>query len=63
MRWKTICGAKTRKGKPCQRKALVRGKCCIHGGLSTGPKTEEGKKRVTMNLPNYRKKYEQKITS
>ncbi len=32
------CGAKTRRGTPCQSPAM-RGKkrCRIHGGLSTGP--------------------------
>lgn len=40
------CGAKTRKGTPCQRKGLGRGgRCPNHGGLSTGPKTPEGKAR------------------
>ncbi len=35
------CGAKTRKGTPCQRKLLLRGgKCPNHGGMSTGPKTK-----------------------
>jgi hypothetical protein len=39
-----ICGAKTRQGKPCQRKLLLRGgKCPNHGGLSSGPRTEAGK--------------------
>ena len=27
-------------------KALVNGKCKLHGGLSTGPKTEEGRARI-----------------
>ncbi len=40
------CGAKTRKGTPCQCKALLRGgKCKFHGGMSTGAKTPEGKTR------------------
>jgi len=41
------CGARTRKGTPC--KALSepgRTRCRFHGGLSTGPKTEEGRKRI-----------------
>ena len=42
----TICGAKNRKGLPCQCKLLLRGgKCKFHGGMSTGPRTEEGKKK------------------
>ena len=41
------CGAKTRKGTSCQKPPL-RGKtrCRLHGGLSTGPKTPEGKARI-----------------
>jgi hypothetical protein len=45
------CGAKTRKGTPCQRKLLLKGgKCLNHGGMSTGPKTPEGKARALLNL-------------
>jgi hypothetical protein len=60
MRWgglyKRRCGAKTRKGTPCQRRELFKnGRCRNHGGLCTGPKTEEGKRRVTLNLPWKRK--------
>ena len=37
------CEAKTRKGTPCQRPAYRRnGRCSLHGGRSTGPKTEDG---------------------
>ncbi|NUU59599.1 HGGxSTG domain-containing protein [Paenibacillus agri] len=32
------CGAKTRSGEPCKRKALANGRCRLHGGKSTGPK-------------------------
>jgi hypothetical protein len=41
------CGAKNRRGEPC-RVTNVRGKrrCRFHGGLSTGPKTVEGKARI-----------------
>lgn len=39
-----ICGAKTRAGSPCQRRDLYNGyRCRLHGGLSTGPKTKNGK--------------------
>jgi hypothetical protein len=43
------CGAKTRRGTLCQRaaevnpKTGVRKRCRLHGGLSTGPRTPEGK--------------------
>lgn len=48
------CGAKTRKGTPCQAPAVWlpgepaprNGRCRLHGGLSTGPKTPEGKARI-----------------
>jgi len=41
------CGAKTRKGKPCRAKPLPgRRRCKFHGGMSTGPKTPEGRKRI-----------------
>jgi hypothetical protein len=45
-----ICGAKNRRGKPCQ-KAPVKGKkrCRNHGGASTGPRTEDGKMRAATN--------------
>ena len=41
------CGAKTRSGKPCA-KYPINGKrrCRLHGGLSTGPRTAEGKARI-----------------
>jgi len=48
------CGAHARStGKPCQRKALANGRCRQHGGLSTGPKTEEGKARALANLRQF----------
>lgn len=43
-----ICGARTQKGTPCRSLMLFKGnppKCKWHGGLSTGPKTPEGKAR------------------
>ncbi len=47
------CLAKTRKGSPCQCLALANGRCRFHGGLSTGPKTREGRRRALMNLKQY----------
>jgi hypothetical protein len=42
-----LCGAKTRKGTPCQAAAVSgRAKCKCHGGASTGPKTAEGRARI-----------------
>jgi hypothetical protein len=40
------CGAKTRRGTLCQCPAMKNGRCRLHGGLSTGPKTEEGIERI-----------------
>ena len=40
------CGAKTRTGTPCQRKALANGRCRNHGGLSTGPSSSRGRERI-----------------
>ena len=43
----TICGAKTRgTGAPCQRYPKENGRCRLHGGLSTGPRTMEGIMRI-----------------
>lgn len=50
------CGAKTRAGTPCKRIDLYdNGRCRLHGGLSTGPKTAEGKKRSAQNGFNMKK--------
>ena len=51
--WNGVCGAKTRKGTPCKCLALDNGRCKYHGGMSTGPRTPEGKKRALMNLKQY----------
>jgi hypothetical protein len=40
------CEAKTRQGTVCQCPAMPNGRCRLHGGLSTGPKTAEGIKRI-----------------
>ena len=49
-----LCGARTRAGRPCharcvwdyQRQAPRNGRCRMHGGCSTGPKTPEGQQRA-----------------
>lgn len=47
-RRRVICGAKTRQGHPCKNKSEPgRRRCKFHGGLSTGPKTAEGRRRVS----------------
>ena len=41
------CGAKTRKGGACQARAAEgKERCRLHGGLSTGAKTAEGRARI-----------------
>src|SRR5512147_3173476 len=40
------CGAKSRRGTPCECPAMANGRCRLHGGLSTGPKTVEGRERI-----------------
>ena len=42
------CGAKTRRGTACQRPANKKnGRCRLHGGASTGAKTDEGRVRIS----------------
>lgn len=46
------CGAKTRTGTPCKRRDLyASGRCRLHGGLSTGPKSGPRAKRITPPEP------------
>jgi hypothetical protein len=48
------CGARTRQGTPCKSRVLHRGgRCRNHGGLSTGPRTGEGKSRSALNLAEW----------
>lgn len=52
------CGAKTRAGGSCQARAVWNkakdkprnGRCRMHGGLSTGPKTPEGRLKSLSKL-------------
>lgn len=45
------CGAKSKRtGRPCPHTSLFRnGRCRWHGGLSTGPRTDAGKRRAALN--------------
>jgi hypothetical protein len=44
------CGARTRRGTACKQQSLYAcGRCRLHGGLSTGPRTPEGKSRAAIN--------------
>ena len=40
------CGARTRAGTPCKAPAMPAGRCRMHGGASTGPRTAEGLERI-----------------
>jgi hypothetical protein len=40
------CGARSKRtGKPCRAAAMPNGRCRVHGGKSTGPRTPEGLER------------------
>ncbi len=43
-----LCGAraKTNGHNPCRHAAMSNGRCWLHGGRSTGPKTTEGRRRM-----------------
>ncbi|MEN2426302.1 HGGxSTG domain-containing protein [Chromobacterium vaccinii] len=44
------CGARTRAGTPCKLTSIYgNGRCKLHGGLSTGPRTTDGKRRAAQN--------------
>lgn len=46
-----LCGARTRAGTPCQARAVEgKDRCRMHGGLSTGPRTAEGRARLSEAL-------------
>jgi hypothetical protein len=40
------CGARTRNGAKCKAPAMANGRCRMHGGKSTGPRTSEGLERM-----------------
>lgn len=45
---KTVkCGARCRDGHACRAPARPNGKCRCHGGCSTGPRTEEGRRQIS----------------
>ena len=46
-RGRRLCGARCRDGHVCRAKARNNGRCRMHGGLSTGPKTQKGRARVS----------------
>ena len=59
------CGARTRKGAPCRAPAVWdkehdrprNGRCKLHGGLSTGANTDEGRARLSRNMAERMRRY------
>jgi hypothetical protein len=48
MRVGNRCGAYARStGSPCKAKVMPNGRCKNHGGMSTGPKTPEGRQAIS----------------
>jgi hypothetical protein len=48
---RSLCGARRKyDGAPCEAKALPNGRCKLHGGLSTGPRTAEGRSRISAGV-------------
>lgn len=56
------CGAKTRKGNPCQQVAMANRRCYLHGGKSTGPRTPEGLERMRQSKIKHGYYSQEKIT-
>ena len=44
--WAPSCGARTRAGGVCLGLAMANGRCRMHGGASTGPRTAAGLARM-----------------
>jgi hypothetical protein len=48
------CGARTRAGLACRRFGTKRnGRCRLHGGASTGPRTPEGRARIAARMTTH----------
>jgi integrase len=56
------CLAKTRGGTECQRPAITgSGRCRLHGGWSTGPRTEEGRARISAANTKHGRKTKERL--
>lgn len=53
LRLRKTCGAQTKRGTPCRCIALPNGRCRLHGGKSTGPKSAEGWARTRAGYRAY----------
>ena len=47
------CGARARSGCPCRAPAMANGRCRMHGGTSTGPRTKAGMARMIAALTKH----------
>jgi hypothetical protein len=56
------CGAKNRRGAPCRCPAMPNGRCRLHGGLSTGPKTPAGVERIRQAVMKHGRYSKQALT-
>ncbi|MGE0385533.1 MAG: HGGxSTG domain-containing protein [Gammaproteobacteria bacterium] len=53
-----VCGARTRRGTLCQCTNVPgRGRCRFHGGLSTGPKSLDGRATALWNLISFKRDF------
>src|SRR6476620_10762860 len=42
-----VCGARTRTGRACKRRRLLKGNRCVnHGGASSGPRSAAGRAKI-----------------
>src|ERR1700722_7607378 len=47
------CGARTRRGTLCKARAMANGRCRLHGGKSTGPRSAAGIERIRRALTKH----------
>ncbi|MDA9967179.1 hypothetical protein N9D70_01105 [bacterium] len=58
------CLAKTRRGTACQRAAYKHnGRCALHGGRSTGPKTQRDVQRISEANLKHGRQTKDKLTA
>ena len=56
------CLAKTQRGTECQRPAITgSARCRLHGGRSTGPRTEEGRARISAANTKHGRKTKERL--